>query len=186
MRIFVVAVCSVVFFFPTYWLFHSVVGPNWGAGIAAVGMYLVFPVLALRLWREPAVLPIESMEVALESGLLRSEEFQIASAIEVEESEDEGRHFFLAIAPDRTLFLSGQYLYAGAGSGRFPSTRIRVYWHATLGLTYGVECLGMPLTVTRKAPPFPAGVFDSNDVPADRHVFPQPIDEAAAGVFRPS
>ena len=50
MRYLVIAIASVVLFFPTYWLFHAVVGPNWGPGIAVVSIFVAFPLIALNIW----------------------------------------------------------------------------------------------------------------------------------------
>jgi hypothetical protein len=147
-------------------------------------MYVVFPAIALKAWNEPKGSARKSMETALANGVLSSEEFHVASAIEVDESEDEGLHYFLAVATERTLFLSGQYLYGLAEGGRFPSTRIRVYWHATLGCTFGVECLGEPLAPARKEQPFSVEDFDSNRIPEDRTVLPRRLEEVVAVFFQ--
>ena len=46
-------------FFPLYAALHPLLGPNWGAGIAAVFLYVGFPVIFLLLfpkeWRHPLV-----------------------------------------------------------------------------------------------------------------------------------
>lgn len=44
----VIAVISVVLFFPVFWLFSAVAGEDWGARIAVIGMLVVFPVFCLR------------------------------------------------------------------------------------------------------------------------------------------
>jgi hypothetical protein len=49
---------------------------------------------------------------ALENqGLVTAEEFKVRRALQVEEFEDEGSHFFLELNDGNVLFLSGQYLY---------------------------------------------------------------------------
>lgn len=50
MRFAIIALASVALFFPTFWLFQGVIGPIWGGCIAAVGMYIAFPAVALRAW----------------------------------------------------------------------------------------------------------------------------------------
>lgn len=172
MRLLVVAIASVVLFFPTFWLFNAVVGPNWGAGIAAVAMYIAFPVLALRAWPERKGASFVSMEQALERGQLAQETFAVTEAVSVLETEDEGLHFFLAVGEDRTLFLSGQYLYQPTESGSFPSTCIRVYWNKDSGVTYGVECLGQSLAPSKRLPNL------RGDPPSDRQVIQQSISQA--------
>jgi hypothetical protein len=172
MRFLVVATASVVLFFPTFWLFNAVVGPNWGAGIAAVAMYIAFPVLALRAWPAGKAASLVSMEQALARGQLAQETFEVTEAVSVLETEDEGLHFFLAVGADRTLFLSGQYLYEPTENRAFPSTRIRVYWSKETGASYGVECLGESLAPSKRLPAL------SGDPPADRQLIQQSLSQA--------
>ena len=47
----VVALISVIFFFPLYWVLHPILGPEWGAGVAAAMMFVGFPVLILSVFR---------------------------------------------------------------------------------------------------------------------------------------
>jgi hypothetical protein len=96
MRFITIAIASAVLFFPTFWLFSSVVGVNWGAGIAAVAMYVAFPILGLKIWRPPASQNLPSMESALAAGELGAVEYEISEVVEIEECEDEGKHFFKA------------------------------------------------------------------------------------------
>jgi len=70
MRFLVIAIGSIVLFFPAFWLFDAVVGPNWGAGIAAVAMYIAFPVLALTVWPAKKAPSETSLLNALEEGTL--------------------------------------------------------------------------------------------------------------------
>ncbi len=170
-----------VLFFPLFWLFNAVVGPNWGAGIAAFAMYIAFPLLALKLWGSAKAEALPSMELALSSGDLLSTEYAVSEAVEVEESEDEGKHFYLAIAPEKTLFLSGQYLYEPVERGVFPSTQIRVFTNRKVGLTYGVECIGEPLQPSRRRPAFSEEQFQRGSVPEDRHLFNCSLSRATAG-----
>jgi len=180
MRLVVVAGGSVVLFFPTFWLLNAVVGQQWGAGIAAFAMYVAFPALALRLWRGKGPTRPPTMEQALARGELAQEEYDVNEVYAVEEEEDEGLHFYLAVGFNRTLFLSGQYLYEPVESGSFPSSKVRLHWHKTLGLTYGVECLGLPITPSRRLPPFTVEQMRATEMPEDRQVLQQPI----GGVFR--
>jgi hypothetical protein len=149
MRLFVVAISSVILFFPTFWLFNAVVGPNWGAGIAAVAMYIAFPVLALRIWAKRDPPAAQSMELALRDGKLAEAEYEITDAVAYAEEEDEGLLYLLSIGETRTLCLSGQYLYEPVERGEFPSSRVRVFWHKTDGFTYGIQCLGSPLAASK-------------------------------------
>jgi hypothetical protein len=174
MRFIVVAIASVVLFFPAFWLFNAVVGPNWGAGIAAFGMYIAFPILALKVWPDRKVVERPSMETALANGDLMSSEYTVSEAAEVDEFEDEGKHFYLAVGPKDTLFLTGQYLYSPADNGVFHSTKIRVFWHKSLGLTYGVECLGQPM-ISLKCPEFSENHFENDVIRGDRQIINQDL-----------
>jgi hypothetical protein len=175
MRYIVVAVASIILFFPMYWLFHSVVGPNWGAGIAAVAMYIAFPLIALNVWKaKPSVGDI-SMSSALDQGKLGSAEFDVHEAIAVQEAEDEGHLFFLDIGNGRTLFLAGHYLYTACSENRFPSDRIRVYWHTELDMTYGVETLGDYLLPSTTLPLLDPEKVDPALNPKDREIFVQDL-----------
>lgn len=51
MRLLSIALLSVMLFFPLYWALHPVLGPNWGAGLAAVMMYVGFPVALLVIFK---------------------------------------------------------------------------------------------------------------------------------------
>lgn len=178
MRFIAIAIASVVLFFPTFWLFSSAVGTNWGSGIAAVAMYVAFPIMGLRIWRPPASQNSTSMEGALAAGELDTVEYEISEVVEVEEFEDEGKHFLLAIGPSETLFLSGQYLYEPIERGGFPSTRIRLFWHKSLDVTYGVQCLGEPIKPKVRLPAFTEEQCDTGAVPKDREVLQRSIQEA--------
>ena len=178
MRLVAVSIASVALFFPVYWLFESTVGPNWGAGIATAAMFVVFPFLILKMWKAKEV-PVANILVALEEGFLVTEDYDVSEAIEVEESEDEGLHFLLDVGEGRTLFLSGQYLYEPVTAGRFPSSRIRIFWNSRENYTFGVETLGDRLLPTRRLPSLTARVLESKVFPNDRDVLAQDLDEVA-------
>ena len=52
MRLLLIAIASVILFFPLYWALHPFFGPNWAAGLAAFMMYICFPCLFLLKWSE--------------------------------------------------------------------------------------------------------------------------------------
>jgi hypothetical protein len=184
MRFIVIAICSITLFFPTYWLFEAVVGSNWGAGIAAVAMYLAFPIVAIKVWPGRAPESPRSMELALDEGTLASAEFDISEIVEVQEWEDEGRTYLMDIGNNRTLFVSGQYLYGVVDSGRFPSTRIRLFWDEQQNLTFGVQCLGDRLIPSRKIAPLPLEVLESENYPEDRDVIGQRLHDVVEKLSR--
>jgi hypothetical protein len=175
MRFIVIAVCSVVLFFPTYWLFESVVGANWGAGIAAVAMYIAFPVLAMKVWPGKPAKPPLTMEGALDEGALGVADYDISDVVEIEQSEDEGLHFLLEVGEGKTLFLSGQYLYAPVEAGHFPNSRVRVFWHTKHDITFGIQCVGARLFSSRKLSPLTDETVRSYEFPADRDLIGQPL-----------
>lgn len=179
MRFVVIAICSVLLFFPMYWLFEAVVGPNWGAGIAAAAMYIGFPMIAMKAWPgKPPEVP-RSMELALDAGTLASADFDVVEVVEVKEWEDLGLTFLVGTGDGQTLFLSGQYLYGVVESGRFPSTRIRVFWDENEGLTFGVQCLGERLIPSRRIGPLSDDVLESDSFPSDRDVVGQGLQDVA-------
>jgi hypothetical protein len=57
MRLLIIAIASVILFFPMYWMLHPFFGPNWGAGIAAFMMYIGFPALFLLKWHKRSTSP---------------------------------------------------------------------------------------------------------------------------------
>ena len=58
MRLLLIAIASVVLFFPLYWILHPVFGANWGAGVAAFMMYIGLPGLFLLKWDKRSSNPI--------------------------------------------------------------------------------------------------------------------------------
>lgn len=50
MRLLVIAVLSVILFFPLYTILHPVFGKFWGSWIAAFMMVIGFPILFLNKW----------------------------------------------------------------------------------------------------------------------------------------
>ena len=184
MRFIVVAICAVGLFFPMYWLFEAVVGPDWGAGIAAVAMYIAFPIVALKAWPTKESPGSHSMEGALTDGTLESADFEVNEVVQIQEYEDAGLHFLLDIGSGKTLFLSGQYLYSAVDAGRFPSNRIRVYWNAAHGITYGVQSLGDRILPSQMVPPPAQEVVDDGVLPSDRDVIGQSIQDVLQALSR--
>ena len=180
MRFIVIAIASVVLFFPAFWLFSQAVGDNWGAGIAAVAMYLAFPILMMKVWPGSKKGKADTMYEALENGALSSAEYEVRDVVEIEEFEDEGRHYLLDIGDGKTLVLSGQYLYTPVESGIFPSSRIRVFWHRTEGYTFGIECLGNKMLPSKTIKPIAEDGIEDKNFPGDRELLDQPLDKVAA------
>ncbi|BCO17649.1 hypothetical protein KUC3_05060 [Alteromonas sp. KC3] len=49
-RLLVIAILAVVLFFPLYWLFYFITGQEWTAWIAGVLVWIVFPIIMLKIW----------------------------------------------------------------------------------------------------------------------------------------
>lgn len=179
MRLLLIALGSVALFFPTYWLFHAAVGPNWGAAIAAVAMYVAFPALGMALWTGPRRRP-DPLGDALESGNLAIDDHAVFGAVEVAETEDEGLHFFLDIGDGRTLHLSGQYLYEPVRRALFPRAHVRVLWNRSNDVTYGVLGDGEPCEILERLGPYTPEHGVGGHVPADRAVLAQPLSTVVA------
>lgn len=178
MRILFVAISAVILFFPAFWLFSRVVGDDWGAGIAAFFMYVWYPVMALKfLGRHDG--KRDDMATALAKGELEISEYDVYSYIEIDEFEDEGLFYLFGIAPDATLCLRGQYLYEAADSGRFPASKLKVFWNRRLNLSYGVEGSGMRLMPLRMLPPLSEKQWNSGFLPGDRDVIALGIEDVA-------
>jgi len=180
MKFIVIAISSVVLFFPAFWLFSQVVGDDWGAGIAAVAMYIAFPILMLKIWPDSKKPKTDTMFEALENGVLASAEYEVRDVVEIEEVEDEGCHYLLDIGDGQTLVLSGQYLYGPVESGMFPSSRIRIFWHRTEGYTFGIECLGNNILPSKSINSIAEDGNGNMSVPSDRDVLDQPLGKVVA------
>lgn len=160
-------------FFPAFWLFSIAVGTDWGAGIAAFFMYLWYPYMAMKFLSRNDEKKTTDMEAALASGNLKISDFEIFAAIEIEEFEDEGVTYLLDIGENKTLCLTGQYLYEPIETGSFPSEKIRVLWHKTENFTFGIEFVGAKIIPQRKLPPVTENQIKSGVIPGDREVVSQ-------------
>ena len=130
-----VCVSAVVLFFLAYFLLSPLLGTDWAAGIAAFIMYIGYPVAALLLIDKFKPKPKRVWPRDLESR-----EYQVTAAVEVEEYEDEGCYFLLAIDPNKTLCLFRSILYDIVEAANFLSSRIRLHFSRHGG--YAVEALG--------------------------------------------
>jgi hypothetical protein len=52
MRLLTIGIISVILFFPLYFLLHPILGANWGAGVSAFLMYIGFPIMFLKVWKD--------------------------------------------------------------------------------------------------------------------------------------
>ncbi|WP_322630009.1 hypothetical protein [Halothiobacillus sp.] len=179
MRILFVAISAVVLFFPVFWLFSLAVGDDWGAGIAAFFMYVWYPFMALKFLGRHDARDAGNMATALAHGELGVGEYTVSSYIEIDEFEDEGLFFLLNIGPGETLCLRGQYLYEAVESGRFPASKLKVFWNRRSKNSYGVEASGMQLMPLRMLPPLSEAQWDSGFLPGDRDIIAMGIEDVA-------
>jgi len=175
MKLLVIAIISLVLFFPAYWLFHSVVGPNWGAGITAVGMYIFFPFLLLKVWKSKS--ENTPIEVALAAGELSVSEFNILDIAEIEDLESGELHYIADIGNDKTLCLRGNYLFEAFDQRRFPSTKVTIYFNKKDNISYGIECRGDKLIPLKQGLKLRDDVYETNIVPENLEVINQPLLE---------
>lgn len=125
-------------------------------------------------------------EALRKSGQLYSRVYSITRAMEVEELEDEGPTFILALEQGGTLFLSGQYLYdyqeVGEGDvihqpGKFPCTQFTLWRRKLYDYVTSIECRGEYLAPEQTLPPLTHAQFDANLVPNDGEVLEIGIDD---------
>lgn len=171
MHIIWIPIISIILFFPMGALFSLAVGNDWGSGLAAFAMYVWFPYWLMKIWGKPNT---DTMEEAMMQGELSSAEYDVHEAVFIHEYEDEGDHYLLAISEDKTLSLVGQYLHINAMEGRFPSTRIRLFWHRTKEYTFYVEPIGERLMPSQSLKLEEEEMFK---LPDDREVIAQPLSD---------
>lgn len=125
-------------------------------------------------------------EALRKAGQLYSRAYSITRAMEVEEQEDEGPTFILALEPGGTLFLSGQYLYdyqqleedgEMRQPGKFPCTHFTLWRRKFYDYVTSIECRGEFLAPERILPPLTHAQFDANLVPNDGEVLERSIDD---------
>lgn len=179
MRILFVAISAIVLFFPAFWLFSLAVGDDWGAGIAAFFMYVWYPFMALKFLGRHDARDASNMATALAHGELGVDEYTVSSYIEIDEFEDEGLFFLLNIGPGETLCLRGQYLYEAVESGRFPASKLRIFWNRRSKDSYGVEASGLRLMPLRMLLPLNEKQWDSGCLPGDRDIIALDVEAVA-------
>ncbi len=109
----------------------------------------------------------ETPEQLEKDGMLSTTSFRAMRAFQVEESRDEGSHFFVELANGSVLYLAGRYLHEHEPiefEGRtvqprdFPCTEFRVRRRLDDGSVVDVRCAGRVLEPEVVTPP-----FDEND-----------------------
>lgn len=106
---------------------------------------------------EPTLTELENQ------GLITSAQFKVRRALEVEETEDEGPHYYLELDDGSVLFLSGQYLY----DYEFPFTKFVIKRHKVKGYVLEVITGGIPLEPEKMAHAFSIKDWRSETLPED-------------------
>ncbi len=140
---------------------------SWQAAAAIVaGIVAIATILYMRKGRAKWT-SRQDYAADLEGGRAAEVIYEVVDAIRVEEFEDEGSNYFLKLADNKVLFLTGQYLYESEEANAFPSTRIRVTRAPRSRLVFDLECFGTPLRPSTTRPPFSHEDHRSGRVPKD-------------------
>lgn len=111
-------------------------------GLSILFLLLCWGVLSLF---NPPTLTVQQME---EQGLLIPEYYRAVRALEVEEFEDEGPHYFIELENGSLLYLNGQYLYDYGEDPemnqprQFPCTDFVLRRHRDEGHVVDIVCRG--------------------------------------------
>jgi hypothetical protein len=109
------------------------------------------------------------------AGTATVSHFHAAAALEIEEFEDEGMTFYVALADGRVLLLSGQYLYPLVDARTFPSSEFEIARSAS-GLLLSLRPTGtyLPPVGARKPRKNEFGRFG---FAPDGAILPGPFDQ---------
>jgi hypothetical protein len=124
-----------------------------GSGLLLVAMSVGALFLFNPWWANPfRRMTAEDILRQMEAqGLVVSSDFEARRAFGIEESDDEGLHYFLDLGDGRVLYLTGQYLYDYEPISdeaelnqprRFPCTAFTVRRHKTEGHVVEIVCRG--------------------------------------------
>jgi hypothetical protein len=144
--------------------------------------YVAIPAFLLQIWPAQKVQKFKSMQDALWDGELVSVDYEVRDVAQIEEMEDEGLHFLVAIETGQTLFLSGQYLYGLLQRHVFPSERVRVFTNKVTNLQYGIEPIGRSLATWSIYDPFTEDRSQSEIILEDGRLYSQTIADIVAEV----
>lgn len=142
---------------------------------AAIAFALVFFNSRGRRPLDPSITLEQRIRDLDSAGLILRQSFSARRCFSVEESEDEGLHYYLELEDRRVLFLSGQYLYDYQEitddpelnqPASFPCQSFEILRHKTEGYVVSIECRGPVLVPECVAPPFSTRDFRKG-VPED-------------------
>ena len=159
--------------------------PPWLVGLGIAVFVIGMVVLSAWLFNRRGAGPLgrttteERIRELEAAGQLESTTFRATRAFGVEESEDEGLHYFLELADGRVLFLSGQYLYdyepisddPDVNQPRsFPCTEFTVRRHRAERYVVEIVRGGAVLEPEVIGPPFGRQAWRAKRVPEDGQV----------------
>lgn len=144
--------------------------------------YVALPILLLSIWPEAKERRSKSMQDSLWDGDLLTTEYEACAVAQIEESEDEGLHFFVAVKSGETIFLSGQYLHDLVERNMFPSERFRIFKNKTTGESYGIEPTGARLVNWSTFGLFAAESSSANLFPKDGVLYSESISALVASL----
>lgn len=114
-----------------------------------------------------------SLRQDIRNGAVEEFHATVLDAVCIPEFEDEGPALFLAVSPDTTLFLQGQYLYDTGDAGELLRSQIKIARapasRTVLDFSASGDLVG---SVTR----LPVGIYDQ--LPDDGEVLPLPLRDA--------
>jgi hypothetical protein len=144
--------------------------------------YIVAPAVLLQIWPTRRGKKSKSIGNALWDGELLTVDYPVSAVAQIEEMEDEGLHFLVAIDNVGTLWLSGQYLYGPVKRGEFPSQGIRLFRNKATGAFYGIEATGQRLEQWVKYDPVQGEPTEAGFELEDSKVYSQSIEQIAAAL----
>ena len=159
--------------------------PPWLVGLGIAVFTIGMVVLSAWLFNRRGASPFggktaeEHIRELEGAGQLESTPFRATRAFGVEESEDEGLHYFLELVDGRVLFLSGQYLYdyepisddpGGNQPRSFPCTEFTVRRHRAERYVVDILRGGAVLDPEVMGPPFGRHAWRAKRVPEDGQV----------------
>jgi hypothetical protein len=144
--------------------------------------YIVAPAVLLQTWPARRGKKSKSIGDALWDGELLTVDYPVSAVAQIEEMEDEGLHFLVAIDNVGTLWLSGQYLYGPVERGEFPSQGIRLFRNKATGAFYGIEATGQRLEQWVTYDPVQGEPTEAGFELEDSKVYSQSIEQIAAAL----